>query len=215
MQAAADAIKARSRYGDKVMGTLPLGIERMIEDMRNPRVDWRVMLNDFLQEEICDYTFMPPDRRFDGPFFLPEYSDRDYYVKDVLFMIDTSGSISDELLNAVYSEVKGALDQFDGKLSGWLGFFDAEVTPPERFENVDDLMQIRPKGGGGTDFGVVFDYALHKMEEPPVSIIILTDGWAPFPDESAAGDIPVIWLIYDEDRTPPWGKVAWIDLDEY
>ncbi|MCD8294591.1 MAG: VWA-like domain-containing protein [Clostridia bacterium] len=211
---AAEAAKARE-YGSDTRGTVPLGVERLIDEMRNPRMDWRVMLNDFLQEEICDYTFMPPDRRYDGPFFLPDYNDRDFYVKDVLFMIDASGSISNKLLDAAYSEVKGAMEQFDGKLQGWLGFFDAAVTPPVPFDDVSSLMRIIPKGGGGTDFKIIFDYALHKMEDTPVSIIILTDGYAPFPDESAAGGIPVIWLIYNDHITPPWGKVARMDLSEY
>ncbi|MCD8306610.1 MAG: VWA-like domain-containing protein [Clostridia bacterium] len=211
---AAEAAKARE-YGGSSRGTVPLGVERLIEEIRRPRIDWRVMLNDFLQEEICDYTFMPPDRRFDGPFFLPDYNDRDYYVRDVLFMIDASGSISNKLLDAAYSEVKGALEQFDGKLQGQLGFFDAAVTPPVPFDDVSSLMRITPRGGGGTDFGIIFDYALNKMSDPPVSIIILTDGYAPIPDESVAGGIPVIWLICNEHITPSWGKVARIDLSEY
>ena len=45
-------------------------------------------------------------------------------------------------------------------------------------------------------------------DEPPVSIVILTDGYAPFPPERMAMDIPVLWLINNEDVTPPWGKVA-------
>lgn len=45
-------------------------------------------------------------------------------------------------------------------------------------------------------------------DDLPVSIIILTDGFAPFPDESAAMNIPVLWLLNNEEVEPPWGKVA-------
>ncbi|MBO6299980.1 MAG: hypothetical protein J6N53_14180 [Lachnospiraceae bacterium] len=45
-------------------------------------------------------------------------------------------------------------------------------------------------------------------EDLPVSIIILTDGYAPFPKEDAAMGIPVLWILNNEDMTPPWGKVA-------
>jgi hypothetical protein len=45
-------------------------------------------------------------------------------------------------------------------------------------------------------------------EEPPVSIVILTDGYAPIPDESRAGGIPVLWIINNDSVTPPWGKIA-------
>ena len=46
----------------------------------------------------------------------------------------------------------------------------------------------------------------------PASIIVLTDGYAEFPDESCAMDIPVLWLLNNEDITLPWGKVARIEI---
>jgi hypothetical protein len=45
-------------------------------------------------------------------------------------------------------------------------------------------------------------------ENLPIAIIILTDGYAPFPDEEKTMDIPVMWIINNEDVTPPWGVVA-------
>ena len=47
---------------------------------------------------------------------------------------------------------------------------------------------------------------------PPASIIILTDGYAPFPREQAAAGIPVLWLLNNDTVTPPWGKTARITL---
>ena len=67
-------------------------------------------------------------------------------------MIDTSGSMSDDMITAAYSEVKGAIDQFGGKLEGWLGFFDAAIIEPKRFTSLDEFKIIKPAGGGGTDF---------------------------------------------------------------
>jgi hypothetical protein len=47
------------------------------------------------------------------------------------------------------------------------------------------------------------------QDDPPVSIIILTDGYAPYPDEAAAMDIPVLWIINNKEaQAPSWGKVA-------
>lgn len=66
-------------------------------------------MNDFIQEEVVDYSFAPPDRRFDdSPFFLPDFNGKEDRVEDILFMIDTSGSMSDDMIAAAYSEVKGA-----------------------------------------------------------------------------------------------------------
>lgn len=46
------------------------------------------------------------------------------------------------------------------------------------------------------------------QDKLPTSIIILTDGYAPFPEEELAGGIPVLWLLNNEEVDPPWGKIA-------
>ena len=197
-------------------GLIPGYAARAYMELKEGKTDWRTLLNNFIQEELNDYSFTPPDRRFsDSPFFLPDFNDSEETVKDVLFMIDTSGSMSDEEITTAYSEVKGAIDQFGGKLEGWLGFFDAAIVEPKPFTNEDELKIIRPYGGGGTSFGIIFSYIKDQMEDKNItSIVILTDGYAPWPDEEAAMGIPTIWLINNNDQTPPWGKVARITEDD-
>ena len=209
---AAEAVSIRDPSDQR--GLIPAFAKRLIEELRKPQTDWRSILNEFVQEEICDYSFSPPDRRFgDSDFFLPDFNEKDETVKNILFMIDTSGSMSDDMITAAYSEVKGAIDQFNGKLEGLLGFFDAAVIPPTPFSDEDEFMVIKPKGGGGTDFEVIFKYVDdHMTDEPPASIIILTDGYAPFPDEEKANGIPVLWLLNNKDVEPPWGKIARIEV---
>lgn len=210
-----DACEAISvRDPSNTRGLLPMFARRLWEKMRNPQTDWRTILNDFIQEEVTDYSFLPPDRRFDGiPFFLPDFNDKEDRVEDILFMIDTSGSMSDEMIAAAYSEIKGAIDQFDGRLKGWLGFFDAAVVEPKPFEDEAEFRVIHPVGGGGTDFQIIFEYVIQHMGvQPPASIIILTDGFAPFPKEELAGGIPVLWLLNNEAVNPPCGKVARITV---
>lgn len=195
--------------GGQGRGITPLAAERIIEELKNPTLDWKTILNEFVQEEICDYSFSPPDKRMDDcPFFLPDFNEKDESVKDILFVIDTSGSMSDDQITECYSEIHGAITQFNGKLQGKLGFFDAVMVEPIPFENEDEFRIIRPKGGGGTSFHVIFDYLEEIEDEPPVSIVILTDGYAPFPEESRAKGIPVLWIINNDAVTPPWGKIA-------
>lgn len=195
-------------------GRLPAFAERILNELRTPQTDWRKILNDFIQEDVVDYSFMPPDRRFDdGPFYLPDFNEKDESVENVLFMIDTSGSMDDDMITAAYSEIKGAIDQFNGRLKGWLGFFDAAIIEPKPFESEEEFRIIKPAGGGGTDFQIIFEYVhFHMQDNPPISIIILTDGYAPFPQPQLAGGIPVLWLINNEEVDPPWGKVARIKV---
>ena len=208
---AAEAIAVRDPSNTR--GLLPLFAKRILEELTKPQTDWRTILNDFIQEEVVDYSFEPPDRRFDeSPFFLPDFNGKEDRVEDILFMIDTSASMSDKMITAAYSEIKGAIDQFDGKLKGWLGFFDAAIIEPKPFESEEEFRIIRPAGGGGTDFQIIFEYVAKRMEKPPASIIILTDGYAPFPQEKLSMGIPVLWLLNNEKIDPPWGKVARISV---
>lgn len=206
------AVSIRDPSGQN--GCLPLFAERLLMKLKKPQTDWRLILQDFIREEIVDYSFTPPDRRFcESPFFLPDFNDKADFAEDILFMIDTSGSMSDDGITAAYAEVKGAVDQFDGKLKGWLGFFDAAVVAPKPFSDEADFKAIKPAGGGGTDFQVIFEYVkTHMQEKPPACMIILTDGLAPFPDERQAGGIPVLWLLNNDEVTPPFGRIARITV---
>lgn len=210
---ACEAISIRDPSNQR--GLLPLFAERLFKELKKPQTDWRTVLNDFVQQEIVDYSFTPPDRRFDeSPFFLPDFNDKENMAEDILFMIDTSASMSDGMITAAYSEVKGAIDQFDGKLKGWLGFFDAAIIEPRPFTDEAEFRLIKPAGGGGTDFQIIFEYVYqHMADHLPVCIIILTDGFAPFPKEELAMDIPVLWLLNNKQVEPPWGKVARITVD--
>lgn len=214
MTDAAQAIAIRNNSTNR--GVLPAFAKRIIDQWKKPQTDWRTILNDFVQEEINDYSLYPPDKRFaESPFFLPDFNEKDEWVKNILFMIDTSGSMSDGAIAAAFSEIAGAVAQFGGKLVGKLGFFDAAIIEAIPFEDVDELKKIKPIGGGGTDFRIIFDYVARDMEdEPPASIIILTDGHAPFPKERYTNGIPVLWLLNNEDVEPPWGKVARITIEE-
>lgn len=196
-------------------GNVPLFAKRIVDEFKNPQTDWRRLLDEFISEEVCDYSFNPPDKRYeDSPFYLPDFNDTDIEISDILFMIDTSGSVNDKALTVAYSEIKGAIDQYDGKLKGWLGFFDAEVVDPIPFSDVEELKKIKAYGGGGTSFHCIFDYIKDYMHDNfPKTLVILTDGYAPFPDIEETMGIPVLWLIDNDKVTPPWGKVARLKID--
>lgn len=202
---------------NKSRGIVPLGVARMVNQLKKSTINWKQLLNDFISFEINDYSFLPPDRRFDGPFFMPDFNEENEVNKlKVLFMIDTSGSMTDDELTEAYSEIKGALEQ-KPHLEGYLGFFDSKVYAPESFENVDDLLKIKPLGGGGTCFAEIFrklDFLIEKIGDTPQAIIILTDGYDTFPKEEVRRDIPVLWIINNEDVTPPWGIIARISKEK-
>lgn len=204
--------KLAQKYGKQ--GNMPLGIMRSFTNKRIGRLDWRKLLADFIQEETFDYSFCPPDKRSDDiGFFLPDYNDKDFVVQDILFMVDASGSISESDLNEAYAEIQHAIDLFDGNLTGWLGFFDADVTEPLPFASADEVSKIVPYGGGGTDFRPIFEFIARRYSgKLPACLIIYTDGFGTFPSKSATLGVPILWLINNDEVTPPFGKVARVGI---
>lgn len=197
---------------DRRRGRDPGEQARGWEKMPVPARNWRRMLDSFLQEETCDYTFQPPDRRFqETGLFLPDFSPDEQAARPVLFMVDTSGSVHSTELNRVYGEICGALEQFAGQLNGWVGFFDTRSYGPFPFADEAALAALCPQGGGGTDLAAAFEpLARFSQNERPASVVVFTDGRGDFPPESAAQGIPVLWLFTEQEAQAPWGKAAWV-----
>ncbi|MBQ9968449.1 MAG: hypothetical protein IJO88_06990 [Oscillospiraceae bacterium] len=169
-------------------------------------VPWRELLHRFLQPDLCDYSFLPPDRRRGGCFFLPSFRKVVPTLKDVLFLVDTSASMDVRVLDTVYGEICSAIGQFGGELHGLLGFFDTAVYAPIPFSSVTELSGICPRGGGGTDLSAAVDAVL-TMHDRLSAAVIVTDGQDTFPPPS---DIPLLWLLTDRSISPPWGLAAYL-----
>lgn len=210
-----DAWDRKIRNAAKSCGegaSLTASIRKLVEKLNSrSQADWRQLLHDFIQHDTCDYTFLPPDRRFSGDLFLPAFNiDEDQgSAQDIWVCVDTSGSISDEQLTQVLYEIRDAMRQ--AGLTGAVSFFDTEITEPQPFTNEEELVKIRPKGGGGTSFHVIFQYLKRKLiNQLPKAILVFTDGYVmQWPPEAAALDVPVLWLI-NKDGNPnvPWGQSA-------
>lgn len=201
---------------DKSAGSIPGYFKRYINKLTNPQKDWRVLLREIIEPEGNDYTFMRPDNRisFDEfGCFLPSFDEEGDAIKDIIFWIDTSGSIDDRELDIIYSEVAGAIEQFD-TFNGYLGFFDHDAYEPKPFDGINSLRNIKPIGGGGTNFEAPFKYMEeHEEFNNAKRIIILTDGYCNFPNENIT-NIPTIWLITNKDIKSPWGTTIYLPLKE-
>lgn len=201
----------------KLSGTssgIPYGLKRYLKDISHtPKTNWRQLLHDFIQYDRSDYSYQVPDKRYQGDIILPSFQNNVYgdRVERIWFLIDTSGSISDDALSEAFHEIRDALDQIEN-LSGELSFFDAEVTDPVPFESAEELSKFTPLGGGGTSFNAIFRKMSDCCEEDlPAAVIILTDGYASFPEEEDAKNVPVMWIMIDTDVDAPWGECIHIE----
>ena len=196
---------------NKASGNIPGALLRTFNELKEPQVSWKELLNDLLSYELSDYSFSPPDRRYELDFFLPDFNEYDLTTKEIYCFVDTSGSITDDDLTTLISEINGVLEQYSGHIILKVLFFDTKVYEGKEVKEKDDIHQLIPKGYGGTSFISVFKY-LNNLEEQPEGVIMLTDGYAKFPKEDYSKLYPVIWILTSDDVTPPWGRYARIKL---
>lgn len=190
---------------------MPQQVRTIVQDIaRRSGLNWKQLLHDFLQSDTYDYNFLPPDCRYAfSDFYLPAYNmDEEHQTADDIWIcIDTSGSVTGEELTCTMAEILDAMRQ--AGLKGRISFFDSNITEPEPFEFENDLKNLTAQGGGGTSFHIIFRYLKEKLyPDLPRAILIFTDGYARFPEQKAALDVPVLWLICKGGNADvPWGQV--------
>jgi len=158
-------------------GKVPAGIQRMIKNLTEPKMDWRQLVRQEIQSIVRnDYSFTRPNRKsMHSGAILPGM--KEATTIDVAIAIDMSGSIGDEDATAFLSEIKGIMDQYeDFSISLWC--FDTEIYNFQKIthDNSEDLVDYEPQGGGGTSFEVNWQF----MEEngiQPKKFIMFTDGY--------------------------------------
>ena len=158
-------------------GRVPAGIQRMISDYTEPKMDWRQILRMQIQSIFkSNYSFTRPNRKSQHcGAILPGMMNEE--TIDVSVAIDMSGSISDAMAKDFISEVKGIMDEYkDFKLDLWC--FDTQVYNYAKFtgDTADEIMEYECKGGGGTDFDVNFEFMKEEGIEPK-KFIMFTDGY--------------------------------------
>ncbi len=206
----ANILEAGKRCGDSLR--LPQSLRKLVEDLQyRSQVDWRQLLHDFIQQDDYDYGFLPPDRRFsDQDFFLPSYyeNEENGHVGNVWVCVDTSASVSNRELTEILYEVKDAVRQVE--MEGKISFFDSNITEPVSLTTEEDVRKIAPTGGGGTSFSMIFNYMQENLRDDlPKVILIFTDGYSDCPEEKAAMNVPVLWLITKDGTAElPWGTIV-------
>jgi len=158
-------------------GKVPAGIQRMIKDFTEPKMDWRQMLRMNIQSIIkSNFSFNRPNRKSQHcGAILPGMMNEE--TIDVSVAIDMSGSISDKQAKDFISEVKGIMDEYkDFKLDLWC--FDTDIYGYKQFtgDNSDEIMEYECKGGGGTDFEANWNFMKEEGIEPK-RFIMFTDGY--------------------------------------
>ena len=189
-------------------GNCPAGIERMIKEWTEPKMNWRDLIRCQIESSIkSDYTFMRPSRKSQQTnAIIPGMNNGELLEVDLA--IDLSGSISHEQQRDFFSEIKGIMEQYlDFRIRVWC--FDTEVYNMQEFtqDNLDDFMNYEAQGGGGTEFMCNWEY-MKENDICPEQFVMFTDGYPC----GAWGDpdyCDTVFIIHDNQRAEaPFGITA-------
>lgn len=164
-------------------------VDRILQSTGEPKVRWQDVTRAMMTEKAAaDYTYLRPSRRFIGSgLYLPSLHTE--ALGGLLIGFDTSGSMGPRECNQIAAEIQAIVDDLRPAFVEVV-YCDYSVTHVERFER-DDLLQLKPKGGGGTRFQPVFEHAAQSGEHY-CGMIFFTDMEGDL-DECAAPEFPVIW----------------------
>lgn len=187
-------------------GKLPAGVQRIVDELLAPRVDWRAVLRRFIDESSTrDFSWAKPNRRMLPLGIITPGTVADG-VSHIVIAVDTSGSIDNEILRDFAAEINGAFSE--GAVDRLTVIYaDAAVNHVEEFET-GDVLELHPAGGGGTAFSDTFRLINERYPEARATIYLTDMHVYDFGEEPPH---PVLWGVYCRSQdfsslNPPFGE---------
>jgi predicted metal-dependent peptidase len=194
----------QSKMAGKDKGEIPSEIARAIDELINPKLPWYEILQRFMSDLVKDdYSWSKPNKRFFPDFYLP--SQQSYTIGQVVVAIDTSGSVTQNELTEMLTEIEDIRDTFKpNKLT--IIDCDAEIHNVYNIEKYDNILELEFHGNGGTDFQPVIEYC---NEINPEVLIYFTDLYAD--DVTNTGEYPILWICTsDNTHVQPVGETIYL-----
>lgn len=202
----------RAQAGDR-----PGGLMREVShDFPEDKVEWEKLLRRWMTQPLLPQTkpnWNRPSRRtlaLDGDYWEPGNRPRDG-LQMAGVVVDTSGSIGDDLLTRFAAEIQGIQQRVGCHI--YLISADAAVQSEQVVRNDGKSFKekvkqgrVEFKGGGGTNFYP----ALQRMKAKKVRVCVyLTDLYGSFGDETKY-PFPLIWASITKNMAAPFGKTVYI-----
>lgn len=190
-----DLVKASQGKGNSTNG-----MKRNIDNVgvSKPLINWKVFLRDAVKH---DYDWSYKNATVEYGVVTPHFEK--FSIPETEIVLDTSGSIDEELLRNFLRECKNILHTSRIKV----GCFDTKFYGFHDIRNESDIETVPLQGGGGTDFDVAVDAFTNRVENK----IVFTDGEAKMPMKH----VNAIWIVFGGRKiNPPGGKVIYVSLED-
>jgi len=199
----------------KSQGNMPAELDRMVEEMKKPKLDWREILREFVETSAKnDYNWKIPNRRYSQQrIILPSLLSKE--LGTAVIAVDTSGSVSQQELDQFAGEISSILEEYQD-ITIQIIYCDTKVAKTQEFHSSDLPINLKMHGGGGTDFRPPFKWVRKNLADTPTCLIYFTDlECRSFPKDPG---YPTIWVWTKTQYNgraygkPPFGQVVAMDM---
>ena len=195
--------RMQSQISGEGAGMIPNEIARMVDELINPKLPWPVILQRFLNQQTKDtYSWARRNRRYSHTYLPSLYSEG---LGHLTFAIDTSGSIDDDDLKEMLSEIQGVRDIYN---PARMTIIDCDAIIHNIFEvnQNTDILSLKFTGNGGTRFQPVLDYV---NENPTQALVYFTDLYG----ENHLDEVeyPVLWICNSDHAPSPIGETVYVN----
>ena len=193
---------AQAAQSAKMRGDMPAPLQKYIAERLAVKTPWHEHLEKYMMGRAKqDYKWNRPSRRYVSqgmylPALRPEPT-----LGEVVIQVDISGSVSAREIEHYNGHLQRIIEQCHPEKVHVI-YTDTEVQHYDEFTPEDYPVEIGYRSGGGTDMRAGFDF-INDMGITPEVVITLTDGYTPFPGETA---YPAVWCISNESITAPHGE---------
>ena len=218
-------------------GTAPGGLTQSLAAVTREKYDYAEFLRRFavlgeamkVNDDEFDYIFYTYGMKLYGnmPLIEPLEYKEVKRIREFVIAIDTSGSVSGELVQKFVQKTYNILQQqesFFAKINLHIIQCDAKVqedvkiTSREEFDEYLQGMQLH--GFGGTDFRPVFDYVERLRQAGAFTnlkgLIYFTDGYGTFPEYQPDYHTAFVFIddAYNNPEVPVWAIKLVLQKDE-
>lgn len=167
----------------------------------------RGTLSSLLNRDGADTYNRPHELAFLEPEHQVILPGEEYLAPDILLILDTSGSMSGEILELAFREMRAVLASLAVRHL-WLLHADTKVQKEERI-TVGQLQanRVQVAGRGGTSFVQPLQRA---QQMRAVMVVYMTDGDGEYPRQ--APPFPILWLFLQASHhKAPFGTTLYVD----
>ena len=218
-------------------GDAAAGLRKALKRLNREKRDYAAFLKKFavrgevmqLDPAEFDYIFYTYGLRLYGnlPLIEPLEYREDLRIRSFVIAVDTSGSVSEELVHAFLQKtfnILKASESFFSRVDIRILQCDMQIEDEVRVSSQKDLDAalegLELKGFGGTDFRPVFDYIENRRRAGELrqlkGLLYFTDGCGTYPQRRPDYDTAFVFLENEDNQyeVPPWAIRLTLEPEE-